>query len=401
MKGFFPVLLFLFLGSCTELTLDNEEPLDVSALTPSTIDTDLEVVNIQTDQVAFDYMYENYNETLFVDGRLTWYTNQGGLRVDQVPVQLEIKGSGSATYTLKSLGIIFENDLDNGVAELLKPPRLLGSHSLEKFKKIRLRNSGNDFNDTMIKDLAYTELAIENDLDIDLMYGKPVQVFINERYFGLLNVRNESDAEGVSRLLQATTEQITLLEVDSDNGNLEHKSGSQQLTNVLITALKTHDTNLLWELLDIHNFIDYLIFEDYIGNEDWPHNNTTVYSLDGGPFRFFMFDLDRTAYHTKNPRIPELEYLDDDVSLIFQALMDRPEFLEMLEKRQKHLYKQFSKDQFYEIVDRFSERIEDDMKYQIARYGIPSSELHWKLNLEKLKRNFEAQDKHIRKKYGL
>lgn len=396
-----PYIVLLAIVSCTEIDLENEEETNILGLTASSIDTELDVVNIAVDQAAFDHMYENFRQNIFVDVMISWYSDSGDTVLWNEPARMELKGSFSVTFPLKSLGLIFPQELNNEEGNLLRPPKVLSGHSLDTFKKIRFRNSGNDFQHTMLKDLALTQLAIDADLDIDLTYGHPVEVFINDRYYGLLNIRTESDSKGISSLREVPEDQITVLEADSRKGDLEFETGDSMRATVLQTAIRAGDRDQLWTLLDIPNFIDYLIFQDYVGNEDWPNNNCMIYSVGNEPFRFFMFDLDRAIYHTKNPRIPELEYLESDVALMFQALMSHPEFMARLKERQKEVYKKLSAEHFEEIVDRFSARIASDMTYQIAKYRSPQSLLHWRLNLEHMKRDFVSQDKHIRKKYGL
>lgn len=404
MKAFVYILLIGLFISCSTFTVENEEPFPVDHLTPTTIVTELSVVDVIINQEDFNRMYRKFGWTIVKKGNISWY-GQGqqpkNLILDSLPAEVEIKGSGSAKYPLKSLEFTFDKEIDNVALQILNPEKVLDHHSLKTLKSIRVRNSGNDFYGTMFKDLAYVQMAIENDLDIDLMYGEPVHVFVNGSYYGLLNIRNESNVSAISRLRESSKKDVTLMEVDDDNENLEYRDGDEQLAQQLIDALKNGDTDKLWELIDISNFIDYVIFEDYVGNNDWPGRNCKAYSLNGEPFRFFLYDLDRASERPRRHMLPALEYLDYDVALIFQALSKHPEFPAMLKSRQAEIYKKHSTEQFNQIVSRFAARIEDDIQYQIGKYNVPESKLHWRLNIEKLKRSFEVQDRDCRKKYNL
>lgn len=403
MKLYLYILICVIAASCSELTVENEPEYPATdELTPTTIDTQFGVVNIFAEQEDLDRMFRYYREDILIDAYIDWYRRgTRELILDSLPTKLEIKGQGSTEYPLKSLGFIFNGEVDNSQRQILDPPQVLERHTLDTLKSLRLRNSGNDFYGTMFKDLAYTQMALEKNLDFEFMYGEPVHAFINGDYYGLLNIRTESNEQGISRLLGVETEHITLMEVDDDNENLEHRAGSQELAQRVVTAIQQRDTEALWELIDISSYIDYIIYEDYVGNNDWPGRNAKAYSLNGQPFRFFLYDLDRAADIPRNPVLPELEYLDADLAKIYRALDKRPEFSKMLKKRQAEIYKMFSPAIFEEITDRFAQRIENDIDYNIGKYNLPDSKLHWRLNIEEIRRDFEVQDNHARGKYDL
>ena len=86
-----------------------------------------------------------------------------------------------------------------------------------------------------------------------------------------------------------------------DNGNIEHNEGDIGLTTDLESAIDRGDPIEISSLVDESSFIDYVIFQDYIGNIDWPHNNIRMYSVSGAPFRFVLYDLDHASEKTKNP----------------------------------------------------------------------------------------------------
>lgn len=398
-------LILFFAGilclGCNKLELENQNLPDVENLKAGEMQTSLDIVHINADQGAFNYMYGRYKEKILVDGQLSMTTPSGDSIVKNKHVKMEIKGSASAVYDMKSLGFVFDTAIRNYQGSILSPPEMLEQHSLEYFYTFRLRNSGNDFGVTMIKDLAYTRFAIQMGLDLELMYGKPVHAFVNDQYFGLLNLRTESGPRGMGGLLKKKPDDITIVKVDKDNGNLEIEEGNGLYATQLRKALNAGNELQLYHMLDISNFIDYLIFQDYIGNRDWPQNNVRAHSVGGAPFRFIVYDLDYAAFNTKNAKLPEMEYLEDDVSKIYQSLREIPSFREQLEKRKKELYRKFSPKVFNGIIDEMALQIEAEIPYLMARYQQPPNILKWKMNLDELKREFERRDHYIRKKYDL
>lgn len=394
-------LLLLVASACTTLEVENQQLVDTVLLTPESITTSLQVVNLTVDEDSFQYMYQHYKEKIFITAEVDWYDASRSAVMESKSAMIQIKGAGSAANPLKSLEITFDQPYDNSINPILSPEKVKPGHSLNTLKSIRLRNSGSDFYRTMFRDLAMTQVAINTELDIDLTYGSPVQAFINGDYYGLLNLRTETNKEAIATLNDTDVSNVTLMEVDRKNGNLEYRQGNELLADSLRHAIKQGDADLLWELLDIPSFIDYLLFEDYIGNNDWPHNNSKAYSVNGSKFRFVLYDLDRAGETSRNIILPKLEYRDMDIGLIYQALMKRAEFIPILERRQKEIYEQLNPELFQEIVSSFQLRLEDDITYQISKYQIPESKLHWRMHIEEMIRDFKKQDQSVRKKYNL
>mgnify|MGYP000226974780 CR=1 FL=1 len=386
---------------CTKVQVSEQLP-DTRSLSPLNINTDLPVVNIDLPQDSFNRMYENYLTDIRYKAFFTYYPKAGAAPLlSTLACVINLRGRTSAVYELKSLGIEFESPVDNEHYEIIDPPIILNGDDLSSLANLRLRNSGNDFKLTMLKDLVYTQFMMAVGLDLEVRYGTPVQAFVNGRYYGLLNLRTENNRLALSHLLQADTLAISTLKLDVDNGNLETEEGNPIWGDKLRQALREKNTEAITALIDVDNFLDYIIFEDYIGNNDWPDNNVSAYTINGSALRFFVFDLDFAAFRTKNALLPEMEFRDDDVSKIYQLLIQDSSIANRLKKRQEELYRRFSPRLFNSLLGEASASIENDILYNISKYGQPSSSLEWYLNLEDLKRNFERRDYYMRKKYNI
>lgn len=394
------LITFGLVTACTEFEVEEQNLPDVSAIDALSIPTAHPVVDIHVAESAFDSIYTFYLDKILVDATIDYYDENRTLILTGEPAQIEIKGTSSANLPLKSIGIIFNDSINNGLLRIVNPEKLSSStHQLQELKTVRLRNSGNDFKDNMIKDLSYTQLAIEVDIDLDLMYGHPVQVFVNGDYYGLMNLRTESNAAGISRLYGVQSKDVTILKVDGND--LDFDEGDENFAQELIEAVEDMDGPKLMEIIDVDNFIDYIVFQDYIGNRDWPDNNAKFFSINGGKYRCFLFDLDFAAFNNKKPQIPSFEYRDEPIALIYEALRQESGFQQLFDQRQKAIYSKLSPALFNSIMTEFSARIEADMPYQISRWGEPSSIFRWKMNLGRMRRDFESRDKYIRRKYDL
>jgi hypothetical protein len=124
------------------------------------------------------------------DGRLA-------LRQD---VALDIQGQSSRSFRQKSLGL--QPRGGTAPAEAFEYPffpglqrRGLGGQRTS-FAGLRLRNSGNDWDYTMMRDALCHSLA--SPLGFDHMAARPVAVFLNGEFWGLYNLREQADTASLT-----------------------------------------------------------------------------------------------------------------------------------------------------------------------------------------------------------
>ena len=291
MKKLILLCILLSLFSCSNFNEDIE--LALAPTTFSAIETDLPIINIKADKNNFDQLLAEPKEDLEIVGIFDLYRNKEVVVANQA-IELSIKGGFSTKFPLKSLGIKFDKKYDNRDRSLINPKQLLPHHNIDKIKAIRLRNSGSDFRNTMLKDLSITQLTINAGLDIDLTYGEPTLVYINEEFYGLMNLRTEANTNGMAGLYQVKKRDITLAKITTLA--FLKKDGDFDRIDRFVAAIDESDIVYIKTELDINNFIDYMIVESYLGNTDWPHNNARFYAVKDGPFRFVLFDLDKVAW---------------------------------------------------------------------------------------------------------
>lgn len=394
------IFTFLLFGACSSFTDESKlEIQNFNTLTVENIDTDLKVINLEVDQDEFDEMYENFEDEIEIDGYLNVYKNNE-ITIRSERVEIEIKGTVSASLKLKSLGIKFDDAYENKENDFkLINPDLLPHHSVDKIKSIRLRNSGNDFKETMVKDMIYTKLAINADLNLDLMYAEQVVVFVNNRFLGLLNLRTEKNANGISRLYGVKKKQITIAKVNGQ-GELELKDGDFDKIRTLIDAIDQKEYEFLIHEIDVDNFIDYMVFQTYISNSDWPHNNVIFFAIDDEPFKFFIYDLDLCNIWNidKSPLFFIHSQFKNPISELFDVLYANNVFKLKYDLRWNYLIESglLSANNFDEIVNQYKKNIEQIMPMQIEKYGFPGSITNWYIYFDHIKFNFREREKYVK-----
>jgi|TARA_B110000908_G_C10228983_1_gene439555 hypothetical protein len=391
------VLGFGFVFGCT--SYDDNIKINIQnykTLTPENIETNLKIANLILDQVEFEEMYTNYNEDIEIEGLFNLYKN-GVTLIENKVVELEVKGIGSAAFKLKSLGVKFLDSYNNEDRKLIDP-EILSFHSLDKIKAFRFRNSGSDVENSMLKDISYTKLAIEAGLNLDLTYAEQTVVFINNKYLGVMNLRTEANTNGVSRLYGVSNSAITLAKV-IEGGIVEKKDGDFDRIDNFITAIENWEYDYVSNEIDVDNFIDYMIFESYIGNRDWPKNNVRFFAVNDGLFRFILFDLDLVA--TQNIDESPISFINNPINNpitdLFNIMYENEEFKQTYDNRFQYLMNStlLSSSRFNTIVTEYKTNIEDIMPTQINKYSYPETLAEWYLNLEYLKNNFKIREDYV------
>ncbi len=397
-------LTFLILSglllSCSKLEY-NERYMDVENIRADSMNSSLGRVKIIADPDTIDYLLDGFKYKIVIKGLFEYYDSHGNF-VFQDSCKFEVRGTGSAFRPMKSIGVELAQSFNNNAVQMLKTDKVRPQHNLNELQFFRLRNSGQDFGRTMMRDLAYSELMLEYPLDLELKYGNPIHLFFNDSYYGLLNIRSDFDPAALATTLGVDSSDIGIIKMDKENGSLEHDKGESALALELEAAIENESLTGIYKTINIPNFIDYILFQDYIGNTDWPGSNVEAYSVNRSKFKFLLYDLDFAAFKTNSQILPKMEYLNDDLSKIYQILFFQDSsFKTQLEERQVELYKLFETDDFERIVQERVAAIENEIPYLMSLYKEPLNTMQWHLNIDQLIRDQKNRDRDNRKKYKL
>lgn len=381
--------------SCTKLKDDYKtEFIKPDALTINNLDTDLKVVNILVNQKEFDEMFTKYEEDIEIEGTFEMYQNKE-LIIKEEDVEIQIKGAHSASFSLKSLGVKFDDKYKNekNNYNLINPKKLLPFHSLEKIKSIRFRNSGNDFIYTMLKDMSLTQLAIDAGLDVDLMYSDQTIVFINNKFYGILNLRTETNKHGLAGLYDADKDDVTIIKMVV--GKMKLKDGEQAKMDALISAIQNKDFQFLKHNFEWNNLMDYMIFQSFLGNVDWPFTNVRLFAIKDNKFRFVLYDLDLALLDDLHHE--PFDFIDHHnenlISDMFLLFLEDKEFKKQYDIRVKEIQNSsfLTPSYFNSVVDKNVNNIRDFMPIHIEKYKEPDTYSDWLFNVEKLKLNYKER----------
>ncbi|MGN0634366.1 MAG: CotH kinase family protein [Oscillospiraceae bacterium] len=217
---------------------------------------------------------------------------------------------------------------------------------LDKYKKIVMRNGGNDTFYAKFKDTYIQKLL--NDRAFDTQAGRPCVMFIDGEYWGLYTLQEDFTDSYFEENYGVNKDEVIVYKKGEIDEGLEEDI-------VLFKDMKhfARDNDLsdpenyakMCEMLDIDSFIDYMAAEIYIINEDWPGNNYAMWRVRNtddtvayadGKWRCLLYDTEMgvdhygnssTKYNVDNlKKILANDY--DDLTVLFRNLMENEEFKE-------------------------------------------------------------------------
>ncbi len=202
---------------------------------------------------------------------------------------INITGSQSANWDQKSIAVKFKDEY--GASAIDYP--LFPDFRVSRFKSFVLRNSGNDWQYTHIRDALMQSLV--RNLDVDYQEYRPAVTFINGEYWGIYNIREKISEHYVANRHGVDPDNIDMLENRRTvlHGDTAHYSR-------LIRFMATSDMSepaaydTMEARVDLDECILYFAAQAYYDNMDWPGTNIKFWreQIPAGKWRWILFDLD-------------------------------------------------------------------------------------------------------------
>ncbi len=189
------------------------------------------------------------------------------------------------------------------------------------FGKYMLRTS--DLFETMLKDVFNQSLV--EDRSLAIQRGRPCILFLNGEYWGLYNLQERYSAAYFEDYFGIPKDNLIILKerIEDNDTVTEASTGREEdiaLYEELLNYARENDLSIaenyekISTMMDIQSFIDYYVFEIYIGNTDWPINNYCRFRsrnikegsvYEDGRWRWAAYDTDEaiggeTNYYDSN-----------------------------------------------------------------------------------------------------
>lgn len=245
-------------------------------------------------------------EVLTSDGTLLFDQNAGA----------RVFGGTSRKHAVKSLKLFARKEYEPGKGtfstSLFGSTTLDGSSLITKYDKLVLRNGGDDFQGAFLRDELVHRLAATTDFT-GYEAVVPALAYVNGSYYGLYWL-HESYCDKFFQYRNGKSDgEYVVLE-----GSDYHKSiPADELANAAAKEYNafynkyayadlTNEKNykVVCDTIDVENYMDYMAFNMYVANYDWPQGNYRCfryYAAEGeeygtgemdGRWRYLLHDAD-------------------------------------------------------------------------------------------------------------
>jgi hypothetical protein len=355
-------------------------------------------------------------------GNINYFVN--GNEVLNQDLGLRINGGVTREFKNKSLRLYARSEYGNSTFNY----PIFADESFSNYKRLVLRNSGQDFDNTMFKD-AFTQDLVRN-LSPDTKAYQPTIVFLNGEYWGILNLRERYDKQYFEQVYNINEEDLDFLKDD-----LAADEGSNEDYLDMLDYMRANNLNnpsnynYINTLIDVDNFKDYFITNIYIQNTDWPGWNTVFWRKrtaafqpnapfgQDGRWRAAMNDTDagfslgldisnhntlEFATATDGPEWPNPEWS----TVVLRKLLENDGFkLEFINRFADLLNTYFLPTRVIGKSNQFKARIQPEMSEVITRWKSPSDYDWWEESINVIQRFANVrpgyQREHIRGKFGI
>ena len=338
---------------------------------------------------------QNWNQDWERPMSLEYFDRDGNHRL-QVDGGVKIHGGCSRNAPMKSLGFFARNRY--GSSAIGYP--LFREKEADRFEGLILRNGGNDFWHSFIRDAVVQATANTAVMDLDHQAYEPVQVFLNGEYWGIHNLREKVNEHWVTSNYGIPDDQVDFLK-NSWEVFAGSREGFDELTRYLEEHSLAPDENfrVVADQIDMDSYTDYLITQMYFANRDWPGNNQKYWRerTGGGKWRWILFDTEFSmGLYNQDATMDMFSFVNTDTvyewpnpawaTLMIRRLLENRGFREgFLQKYMMHLNTTFTPDHLIGVIDSLYGAIHDLFPAQIARWGNAGTMEGWESKVEELR----------------
>lgn len=216
-------------------------------------------------------------------------------------------------------------------------------------------------------------------MNIDYQAYQPVAYYINGQYTGLMGLMERTSASYVEANYGVKEEDLDMVTL-SDQMGIGISKGTLDAYNELISYVESTDNTSeqfyagACKRMDMGEYLDYQVFQQFICNADWPGNNTKIWRerKDGSRFRWIVFDTDYGCGHDNalNSQTNMITYCRGEgktqwgnekpwMTILFRHLSNNPEFAKKFTTNYLiHLSTTFTENRIRAVYDSLTSLVE-------------------------------------------
>lgn len=209
-------------------------------------------------------------------------------------VEAKVMGgcSRQASYKVKSLKLGSSKKCGSDMNKMKYS--FFPDRTYKKYKSVHLRNGGNAYPGLKFRD-GFMQALIQK-TGIDYQSYRPVAYYIDGVYQGFMGLRERMNHDYLWTHYDLDDDDIDLISISDETYAAE--DGDVEAYESMIAAANSDPSsdsyyNTMNTLMDMNEYLDYMIFEQFIVNTDWPSNNNKIWrSRHNGRFRWLLYDTD-------------------------------------------------------------------------------------------------------------
>lgn len=326
-------------------------------------------------------------------------TGKKGIDVD---AGISIFGNWSRANAQKSLAIYCRKSY--GYDEMKY--KIFKERPYDAYKNVVLRNSGNDWNNTMFRDGLMSGLTMG--LNLEQQAFRPAILFLNGEYWGIHNIREKINEHLIAQHNDVDPDSVSIVE---NHGTLVHGSVDDYWTMFSFAENNSLATqanyNKMLEYMDEKSFIDYFSSQIFFRNHDWPGNNIRYWKKNDptGRWRWILFDIDfgmgiwnespadNSLAFATNPNGPDWPNPPWS-TLLLRKLLENSVFRNQFVNRFADLLNSnFRADLVNLAIDAKRDAIVDEIDAHLNRWN--GSKAYWLSNVQTMKSFATARPNHV------
>lgn len=334
------------------------------------------------------YPNANYWQDRELPATFEYFVN--GKQVVEVNAGIKIYGNWSRRFAQRSLAINCKSEYgDERMRYKFFPDK-----TNDVYKQVVLRNAGSDVNCVRYRDMMIHSL-IKGRMDIDHQDGTPTIVYINGQYWGIMNLREKLQERFIQDNYGIDDKDVDVIANYEDrDGNGMPVSEFRDLQQYFENNSISNASNFaeLGKMMDINEYMNYVIAEIFISNRDWPGYNIKYWKQKGvgHQWRWIFYDTDQSFgdYAACNQFVNTLAdataegpdaagwpnswgWPNPEYSTLFlRKLLTNTTFKnEFIQRFAAHLNSTFSSSRVTGIISDFEKLYAPEKPYHLARWG--------------------------------
>ena len=211
-------------------------------------------------------------------------------------------------------------------------------------------------------------------------------VFINGEYWGIYTLEESSDERYLEDHFNADLEKVNMVKYWGVPyyGDLTDWRSLYYWMKDEADLTQPEDSARAFEHIDMSNLVDYMVFETFSANLDWPGNNVKIWQPESGqPFRWMFYDGDGCFTRPEFNAIDFAQHQGGN-SVFINRFRENEWFVRTFRNRYYQLRDSYLGYDFMKsVLDEYGNAVEGEIASQAQRFLFPRNVDRWHQDMDR------------------